>query len=312
MPAFKISEKYISVPISFVTEHMAGAHGAYVKVYLYGLAAAELGLEADNQAVAESLKILVADVENAWKYWAERGLLTISDEGIIYGDRQGAAEAARKELQTAAPPQVTPEDIANAMKLDPGMKDTIDAVERLMGKPLTRREITSIYNLMDWYAMEKDVVVMLFEYCVSMDKRGFAYIEKVAQSWNDQGINDVKSAEAVIKRATAEKKFQNECRRLFGLERAFTPSEIKYINSWHTDMGFSKAMISQAYEVTVKNTGKLAFAYMNKVLSSWKQKGIKTPEKIKEAEKKAAQGTKIDDIELIELRRRLKLDDAKG
>lgn len=307
MPVFKISEKCISLPLSFVTGPMAGAHGEYVKVYLCGLAAAEQGIETDNKAVAKKLGILVTDVENAWRYWEEQGLLTVTDEGMSFNlfpkKEKKEASSERQEL-----PQVTPSDIAAAIKLDPGMKDAIDAIEKLMGKPLTRREISSIYNFMEWYGMDKDVVVMLFEYCISMEKKGFAYIEKVAQNWNDNGINDVKSAEAVIKRANAEKKFQNQCHRLFGLDRAFTPTEIKYINSWKTDMNFSINMISNAYEITIKNTGKLAFAYMNKVLASWYQKGIKTPEKIREMDKKTAQGTKIDDIELMALRRRMNLD----
>lgn len=305
MPAFTTGEKYISLPLSFVNGPMAKAHGEYVKVYLYGLAAALQGLESDNETIAQTLKILVTDVENAWKYWEEQGLLSVTDGGITFGpdEKNEKKEKAPDEL-----PQVTPSDIAAAIKLDPGMKDTIDAIEKLMGKPLTRREISSIYNFMEWYGMDKDVVVMLFEYCVSMEKKGFSYIEKVAQNWSENGINDVKSAEAVIKRANAEKKFQSQCRRLFGLDRSFTPSEIKYINSWKSDMNFSMNMISRAYEITVKNTGKLAFPYMNKVLASWNQKGIKTPEKIQELDKKFSQGTKIDDIELMALRRRMNLD----
>ncbi len=307
MAAFKVSENYITLPLSFVTGPMTAAHGAYVKVYLYGLAAAAQGLEADNKTVAETLHILVADVENAWKYWAEKGLVEIGGDGVTYvspSDRERNSDAAPDRA-----PQVTPGEIAEALKLDPGMKDTISAIEQLMGKPLTRREITGVYNFMEWYGLDREVVVMLFEYCVSMDRKGFSYIEKTAQSWKENNINDVKSAEALIKKANAERKFQNQCKKLFGLDRAFTAAELKYVNSWKTDMGFSMAMISQAYERTVKNTGRLAIPYMNKILANWHQKGIKNPEKIQEMDKKAPQGTKIDDIELIEMRRRMNIKD---
>ena len=300
MPAFKVNEKFVIVPLDFINKYMTDAHGEYVKVYLYGLAAAAEGREADNKTIAEKLRLLVTDVENAWKYWSGKGLLRITDDGIVYGPEKDEPSGESR------PPQVSSKDIAEALKMDPGMKDTIAMIEKLMGKPLTQWQITSIFNFMEWYGMDGALVVMLFEYCISMEKRSFSYIEKVAQSWNQEGINDIKSAEAVIKRANAEKKFQGQCKKLFGLDRAFTPSEIKYINSWKTDMGFSVNMVSQAYEITIKNTGKLAFAYMNKVLASWHAKGIKNPEKIQEKDAKpAASGTKIDEIELIEMRRQM-------
>ena len=311
MPVFKVKEKFVSVPLEFITDHMTGAHGEYVKVYLYGLAAAAEGREADNETIAESLHILVTDVEKAWRYWNDRGLLKVTDEGIEYGGEEQEKFRPEENRSDDRPPHISARDIATALKLDPGMKDTISMVEQLMNKPLTQREITCIFNFMDWYGMDRNLVLMLFEYCISMDKRSFAYIEKVAQSWNRDGINDIKSAEAVIKRANAEKKFQGRCRKLFGIDRAFTPSELKYINSWKSEMNFSINMIEQAYDITIKNTGKLAFAYMNKILTSWHQKGIKTPEKIQERDQRPRDnGTKIDEIELIEMRRRIQRDNG--
>ena len=305
MSVFKVREKFVSVPLEFINNYMTGAHGEYVKVYLFGLAAAAEGREADNETIAKSLHILVTDVENAWKYWSDRGLLKITGEGIEYG-----RVMPEEDRSVDKPPHVSSRDIAAALKLDPGMKDTISMVEQLMDKPLTQREITCIFNFMDWYGMDRNLVLMLFEYCISMDKRSFAYIEKVAQSWNRDGINDIKSAEAVIKRANAEKKFQGQCRKLFGIDRAFTSSELKYINSWKSEMNFSISMIQQAYDITIKNTGKLAMAYMNKILTSWHQKGIKTPDKIQEKDVRPAAGTKIDEIELIEMRRRIQRENG--
>ncbi len=307
MAAFKVKNSYVCVPADFIDNYMAGAHGAYIKVYLYGLAAAARGLEADNETVAEALGVLVTDVEKAWKYWSDKGLIAVTGDGIEYG----AAGPSVPEPSPAEdrPPQVSARDISAALEMDPTMRETISMVEHMLDKPLTRREINCVFNFMDWYGMDQSLVLMLFEYCISMDKRSFAYIEKVAQSWNRDGINDIKSAEAVIKRANAEKRFQGQCRRIFGLDRAFTASELKYLNAWKSEMNFSPAMVEQAYDITVKNTGRLAFAYMNKILASWHQKGIKTPDKIKENDRKdAPRGTKIDEIELIEMRRRINGD----
>ncbi|MGN1098624.1 MAG: DnaD domain protein [Clostridia bacterium] len=303
MPEFKTKSKYIPVSLDFIDNYMPQAHGEYVKVYLYGLAAAADGRKIDNESIAKNLHILVTDVENAWKYWSEKGFLTVTPDVIEFG------VAEKENIQPPRedkPPHVTSRDIAAALNMNPNMKDTISMVEQLLGKPLTQREITAIFNFMDWYGMDGNLILMLFEYCISIDKKNFAYIEKVAQSWNKEGINDIKSAEAVIKRAREEKKFHGQCKKLFGIDRNFTSSELKYINSWKTDMGFSLDMVSQAYEITVKNTGKLAFAYMNKILMSWHQKGIKTPGQIQEKDVKPKSGdVKIGEQALIDMRRRM-------
>lgn len=312
---FRIKNGFISVSADFINKYMPSAHGEYVKVYLYGLAAAAEGRDADNESIASLLGILVTDVEKAWSYWIEKGLVKADGDYLEFlaaGDNPSPLDkskdsAGQASMPEARPPHVTPEEISRALELNPTIKDTISTVENVLGKPLTRREITSIFNFMDWYGMDSDMVLMLFDYCVSMGMKSFSYIEKVAQGWNRDGITDIKSAEAVIKRATAEKRFQNRCKTIFGLDRAFSASELKYINAWKSELGFSPEMVAQAYEITINNTGKLAFAYMNKILMSWHQKGIKRPADIKEKDAKAAPaGKKMDEQAVIEMQRRLR------
>ncbi len=309
--AFRAEEKYISVSSEFINEYMPSAHGEYVKVYLYGLAAAQEGRSTDNTETASLLNILVTDVENAWSYWQEKGLVKKDGEDIVFTsplkDRLPAPEKVKPSGKSSGrPPHISSREVMKAREINPSMKDTITMVEQLLARPLSTREITAVFDFMSWYGMDGSLVLMLFEYCISMDKKNFAYIEKVAESWHNEGINDIKSAEAVIKRATEEKKFRNKCMRIFGLERNFSPSELKYINSWKTELGFTPEMVECAYDITVKNTGKAALAYMNKILLSWHQKGIKTPGEIKEKDvSRPGENSKIDEQVLLEMHRRM-------
>lgn len=297
---FKADNSQICVSTDFISEYMPSANGEYVKLYLYGLYAAMSGKNVTDEELAGLLRILVTDVENAWSYWEKKGLIKREGRDIVF-----LASKADKPKEAARPPRVSAGEVMNEMKVNPAMKDTVSMAEQLLERPLSSREISSIYDFMSWYGMDGNLVLMLLEYCVSIDKKNFAYIEKVAESWHREGINDIKSAEAVIKRATEEKKFASQCMKIFGLERGFSSSELKYVNSWKTDYGFTASMVECAYEVTVKNTGKLAFAYMNKVLTSWHQKGIKTPKDIKEKDTTPVKGQKIDEQALIEMRRRM-------
>ena len=311
MAAFRVENRTVPVSAEFISKYMPEAHGEYVKIYLYGLAAAYEGTEADNEAIAKLFRILVADVENAWKYWSEKGLVRLDGDGITFvspqrGDRPAPEPETEPRYDENRPPHVSAREVSRALEINPGMKDTISMAEQMLEKPLSSRDITSIYNLMDWYGMDGELVLMLLEYCVAQGKKNFSYIEKVAQSWNREGIDDIKKADALIKRATDERKFQGRCLKIFGLDRAFTASELKYINSWRTELGFSPEMVARAYDITINNTGKLAFAYMNKIMLSWHQKGVKRPGDIKEKDSKPqTEGRKMDEQALIEMRRRL-------
>ncbi len=312
---FRTEESYVPVSSKFINEYMPSAHGEYVKVYLYGLAAAQEGRGANNAETASLLNILVTDVENAWNYWQEKGLVKREGDDIVFVSSPGAEIAApvKEKPSSGRPPHISSREVMKALEINPAMKDTIAMVEQLLARPLSAREITTVFDFMNWYGMDSSLVLMLFEYCISMDKKNFAYIQKVAESWHNEGINDIKSAEAVIKRATEEKKFRNKCMKIFGLERNFSPSEMKYINSWKTELDLTPEMVERAYDITVKNTGKAAFAYMNKILVSWHRKGIKTPEEIKEKDvaSRPEENSKIDEQVLLEMHRRMEKEKNK-
>lgn len=56
-------------------------------------------------------------------------------------------------------------------------------------------------------------------------------------------------------------------------------------------MGFDIRLIKLAYERTVEKIGRLNFDYMNAILSSWHEKGLKTPEQVAGGDNKSAQQT---------------------
>ena len=61
-------------------------------------------------------------------------------------------------------------------------------------------------------------------------------------------------------------------------------TEKKYISAWTEELNISPELVSLAYDKTVENTGKLSFAYMNKILVSWHGEGIKDADGVKRSE----------------------------
>ncbi|MBR1969540.1 MAG: DnaD domain protein [Clostridia bacterium] len=318
MASFSHIQKSIPIPMEFINKYMINANATYVKVYLYGLLKCYEECEVTNAEIAEALDILETDVNKAWRYWKKVGLVHSEKKGSLVFDIIPAEEVSlskKEEKQEDLPKeektqQVSMKDISQSMAINPSIKETITTAEKLLKKTLTQREITAIYNFMDWYAMTGEMVLVLLEYCINIEKTSFAYIEKVAASWNEQGINTLDAAVKVLNRQIKENKIQNKCKKMFGIDRSLSGTEAKYISSWVFECSMSESMIKAAYERTVNNTGKLSFPYMNTIIKAWFEKGIKTVSQIEQKDvkkivKKNNADYEADEMAAIERKLRL-------
>ena len=325
MATFSHACKSIPIPVEFINNYMLSANATYVKVYLYGLSKCYEGGDFSNADIAEALDILETDVSKAWRYWKRVGLVHSEGKGnlvfdIITTEEQKApeekAEPALEEKPAAKPKEASMKDISKAMQINSEMKETVAMAEKLLKKTLSRREVSSLYNFMEWYSMSQEMVLVLLEYCVTIDKTGFSYIEKIASGWHERGIVTLESATKELNLAIRIVKMQNKCKKIFGLDRELSGTEANYIARWVSEYSMSESMIKTAYERTVANTGKISMPYMNTILASWFSKGIKTVSQIAEkdpAPKKQAKDNKgsyqLDDMAAIE--RRIRLEKQK-
>ena len=320
MASFFHANKSVPLPMEFINKYMISANATYVKVYLYGLAKCYEGEEdVSNAAIAEALDILETDVSKAWRYWKKVGLVHSEGKGILVFDAVGTEPVKEENSKTEQPKEsaekpktASMKDISKAMGINPKMKETVTMAEQLLKKPLTQREITSLYSFMQDYSMTQEMVLLLLEYCVTMDKTNFSYIEKVADGWREQGINTLADATKVLNRLNKEVRMQKKCKKIFGLDRELSQTELNYIARWVSELSMSEAMIRTAYEKTVNNTGKISMPYMNTILKSWFEKGIKTVSQIQEKESAVAQKPKsrtadyqLDDMAALERKLRL-------
>ncbi len=324
MASFFHANKSVPLPMEFINKYMISANATYVKVYLYGLAKCYEGEEdVSNAAIAEALDILETDVSKAWRYWKKVGLVHSEGKGVLVFNAVSSAEAKpeiskepQKEVEEK-PKTTSMKEISKAMGINPKMKETVTMAEQLLKKSLSQREVTSLYSFMQEYSMSQEMILLLLEYCVTIDKTNFSYIEKVAEGWHEQGINSLSEATKVLNRLNKEVRMQKKCKKIFGLDRELSQTELNYIARWVSELSMSEAMIRTAYEKTVTNTGKISMPYMNTILKSWFEKGIKTVSQIAEKETAPAQKTKgrnadyqLDDMAALE--RKLRLQKQKN
>ena len=269
MPVFKASYGTVAVPAEFIENRMIKANGSYVKVYLYALMLASRGAAAEQADIARRLNLLESDVKNALDYWKNEGLLSFDGDTIILGSehendgdkRVGAAEAAR------------------IMNEDEELRGMTALAQEFLGKPLSSRDIETLYWMYDGLGLSPDAVIMVIEYCVSKGKASVPYAEKVAVTWCERGINTIEKIDVYTREEKERSNYFYSLRKLFGIsDRPLSKREEEFLKKWNGELGMNEDMVALAYEFCIMQTNKLSFPYMDTILSNWNAKNIHTVE----------------------------------
>ena len=209
-------------------------------------------------------------------------------------DKPAAAEP--KLVPAAELPQYTAEDIASRMLSDEPMQTVRREAEQLYGRKLTTPEMNMLLGLRDYLGLPADVLMELIHYVFQeyRAERGHAgtptmrRIEKEAYAWADQEIHTTAQAEEFLQRRQARRDLAQQVLQVLQIcDRAPSRTERGYIASW-LDMGFGCDAIAEAYDRTVVATGARKWAYLNRILMSWHEKGLHTPEEIETGDPRAA------------------------
>ncbi|MCL2857776.1 MAG: DnaD domain protein [Oscillospiraceae bacterium] len=272
-----------AVPGAVVDEHLKLCDETALKVLLLIL---RRGDEVTLEEISNFLGTDPQAVEQAISYWTKLGILM-----------EPTPAPPQRPNTKAPPPIVDPAPTTQPTYMLPGKErrklttrqinemsagdDTIAFLLReaqmIIGKPLTPVATDTVAALYSYYGMNPEVLLMLLQYCVGQKRDNMRYIEKVAASWIEMGIDTHEKAEREIL-AVAERAGQEAAvRRVLGInDRALISSEREYIAAW-SEQGIPSELIGLAYERTIEQKGKLSLPYINGILQNWRAKGISTP-----------------------------------
>ena len=272
----------------------AGETELKILLIIYALAAEKGADELEDSRLRECAAEAGLDekeTESAIGFWRGAGFLTgkkrktakaenSSDEKPISPKKPDEQSEKTENKQVLFDPGKKPAysggELADAVSGKPDFKALVDYTQQRLGKMINQSELGILYSLYDYLKMPVEVIMLAIEHCVSENKSSIRYVEKLLISFADDGIDSYEGAEAYINRRRKYKSFEGRIRSLCGLgERALTKSE-KAIVSALSESETPEELITLAYEKTVAATGKASLAYMNKILSDWSEKGIKT------------------------------------
>ena len=173
-------------------------------------------------------------------------------------------------------------EIANIMSNSEDIAELFKIAESMLGT-LRNNQMNSLIWMYDYLGLKKEVILTLTAYCIKIDKSNPAYIEKIACSWAENDINSLAAAQEEVQRLSSANDYMEKIVKLFEMNRRPSTKEREFIEQWKKD-GFSTELIHYAYEKTVEQINKLSFAYISKILDSWKSSGFTDVKSVKAAE----------------------------
>lgn len=193
------------------------------------------------------------------------------------------------------PPAYTSDEIGALVGQNPELQFLLSQAPQELGRLLTQHDCAVLVYLFSDLGMPADVVLMLIEYCVSIGKRNTGYIQATGAAWADAGILTHELAESRIRELEARRSYEGQVRSIMGISgRNLTPTEVSYINRWQKEFGTPAELIALGYEICVNNIGKISFAYINKILEAWHQKGVRTAEQAKNENRRTGKKSGAD------------------
>ncbi len=282
------------LPNDFIDNYMIDANGEFVKVYLFLLRHLDDPCSSLTiTTIADCLNNTENDILRAFRYWESTGLLSVERDadGKITGlelqktARTGKTSvsdpvAAKPQPEASSAPQTAsvPEAKTKAVPIDSfraqkEIKSLLFIAEQYLGKTLTHSEMETITYFYDTLHMSADLIEYLLESCVENGHKSMHYIQKVAFSWAEAGIESVAQAkeESAI--------YSRSCYTVlnaFGIKnRGPASSELAYIRKWTEEFGFASDIIEEACRRTISATHQPSFEYADKILTKWHERDIR-------------------------------------
>jgi hypothetical protein len=214
--------------------------------------------------------------------------------------RHGGAQPRQNGGDTGGEqPRYSTTDLKRELERGSTFSQLVDEAQRSLGKILSPDDLLRLLGIYDNLRLPPEVILMLVTHSIAESRArsggrapSMHSIEKTAYTWEREGINTLDSAERYIKKLEAKRSTLGEIKQVLQIrDRELSALEKQYVDSW-IDMGFGADAVRIAYERTVIKTGWPAWPYADRILTSWHEKGMHTPDEINKKDGKYAKGTK--------------------
>lgn len=229
----------------FICEYMPDAPGDYVKVYLYALMEAGRGGDPDMDDLAGELRLSREDVEKAFLYFEEAGVIKRDSGDRIFLSLKEKLYGAKRSDERP------PIDEKNRRILDNRpLKEMFDEIQRAVGRFLGATETEAIISWIKDYDATTEIVTRAYIYCAARGKTNYKYVEKVVKDWVRRGFQTGEDVEKHLGDADQRHYSYRRVMKALGFHRTATEEEKRIMDTWLDDLNCSMEDILTACSKT--------------------------------------------------------------
>lgn len=264
----------VSIPVTDVDKLLASGDGSCVMLYLYLLRFS--GRSMNARRAAEDLGLPEKTVLSAGRKLRQMGLLN--------------GQSARPAAPADELPEYDSAYIVQRTEQDAAFRDLLSEARNILGRSLSTADTRTLFGIYDALGLPPEVILMLMTACTEEIREKYGpgrtptmrAIEKEAFVWARLEVLTLEQAERLLENRRAKKDAMHLLKQELGIrDRDLSPTEKRYLTDW-LELGFGPEAILMAYDRTVTQTGALKWPYMNKIIHSWQEKGLHTPQEIRE------------------------------
>lgn len=258
---FTIKEGYsgnIVIPESFIRNDMRLLSETELKVCLYVFMLCHNNTDTDVDIIAAKTGVEISLVFDALNKIEQMGIIKISKNKILL------LPVCAKEEKSVCSRSFCVDDL-NCVD-DEVFKELCASAEQAYGKSLNEGMVNSLLSVYNWTGLGADVISILMFYLAGKGKTSMGYLEKCAVDWKEREIDTVSKANEYIRQQELRDEKCEHIKMMLGIYgRNLVKKEREYITRWTEK--FTDEEILKAYETAVEKTGKISFAYTDKILN---------------------------------------------
>ncbi len=267
----------------FVLDFMPSASGTYVKVYLMGLMISRSETDADrldNRSLATILGIPLQDVLDAWQYWEKQGIVKrhITDNPQQFDIEFYSLRALY--IQNNYTSKIDKAPRKKTEKRQTHYKKLYDAIERIVGHPLSYAEYRDVGDFYDHYYADEAILSKAFE--ITYKERNIRQtkaVKSILVKWQDLNLKTLAEIEQYIDETEARYGIYKDVLKTLGIPyRLANEAEKETIDKWLDVYGFTLETILKLIKAYAMKTNSLNFNFLDNRFKHLLDNGINTYE----------------------------------
>ncbi len=226
----------------------------------------------DENEISKDLRIRSKDkIKQALLFWKGAGLI---EDSCLENEHSALQEAEKQEKPAQRKVHLNTQQVSKAAEQNKKISFLLQECQRLLGGVVTQGDCNIFASMYISDAMPIDMILLGVAHFAAMGKKNARYIERALLSWQRDGINSGRAAEAYLHGLIQKEEYVKRALGVFSKENMkVSKAESLLICDWFEAYGYDEAMIAEA----IAHAGeKKTVKYVNGILRRWYDEGHKT------------------------------------